>query len=657
MSDKVKIDIQTTADTSGATQTEQALARIGKTADKDVDSLKQLQDEMAAIFAAQKSRLDNVATASPSAEAGAAVGSEALLGPAAAAGAALVAVQQLEAAYKAISAAIEHGTSQAAQFSEQLRTLPSDKAQELRDRLGPVADLLDKNSGAIAEYARHSQDAEHATENFWIALSARAIPALNELREASGNPEYSKLGETLGDTVGGGAHIAAQGMDALNAVLGKTGISAEDAVVAFLKWKFPLLGEIVTQLDNIGAAAADSSQKSEAALLAQNAGVDKLSAAASLAASIAQARASALEAQLPLEERLAAVKERQAALSADAVANSNPKSEAEAANLEKVIVAIQAQIDKQKEADDQRRQSQAEAIEDYTRRLALQEATTAGDQKRVDLLKQEIANRQALKATGDDGLAERAAAAVADEQAKRRADADAKAKEAAEKSQARVDELSKKNEESYKKEQEAIAKKREALELETRLNEAKATGNKAEEERLKWLELYNRLREQTDSAGNNIYTEDQARRAANAQTAAQNPATSAYVAPGTKPGDILAGTNFRRGRDQSDSSFAMSEADSNMGGPGGSLLDAYNKTKGLPVGSVGGNNPTASTGKNGAEDVQKAAADLAKQSDNIKSAASTLAAAANSLNGDGLTTLKTAVATLTTQVQALINKV
>ena len=55
--------------------------------------------------------------------------------------------------------------------------------------------------------------------------------------------------------------------------------------------------------------------------------------------------------------------------------------------------------------------------------------------------------------------------------------------------------------------------------------------------------------------------------------------------------------------------------------------------------------------------LERAAADLAKQSDNIKSAASTLAAAANSLNGDGLTTLKNAVATLTTQVQALINKV
>jgi hypothetical protein len=666
MADQVKIDIQTTADTSGATQTEQALSRIGKTAEKDIDSLKQLQEEMAATFAAQKARIDKVAASSPAAESGAAAGSEASLGPAAAAAAALLAVQQLQAAYNAISAAIEHGSAQAAQFSEQLRTLPSDKAQELRDRLGPVADLLEKNSGAIAEYARHSQDAEHATENFWIALSTRAIPALNELNDALKTPDATPIAESLGNAVGGAAHVASIAVKEVNSGLnsmGADGTAAATAVAsAMADGVIPYSAELLRLLTAIGAATNKESEAAEAANRVASEQARINAATEATANAIRAARSAALEAQLPLEERLLAIRKRQSE-AIDSAKNGDEKAQGEAAALEKQAVAIEAQIAKQKEADDQRKQSAAETNEDYRRRIQLQEFTTAGDQEGVDFLKQQIAYRQVLKATGDPDLAQRAKTAVFDEQAKRRADAEAKAKSDAEKGQAAVDKKSQQAEEAYKKEQEAIAKKREALELETRLNEAKATGNKAEEERIKWLEVYNRLREQTDSAGNSIYTDDQARRAANAQAAAQNPATSAYAAPGTKPGDIFAGTNLRRGRDQSDSSAAMAEADANMGGPGGSLLDAYNKTKGLPVGSVDGNDPTKSTnpnssiGKGGAEDVQKAAADLAKQSEGIKSAASSLASAAKSLNGDGLAALKTAVATLTAQVQALISKV
>jgi hypothetical protein len=465
MADKVQIEIVTTADTSGASKAEEAIKNIGRAADKDVDSLKALNEEMAARFAAQKEQINNIGQGGAGAGGGLPIPPVVDVSNLIKGG-----LQAVQAAYDAIAKAVEHGTQQAIEFNEQLRTLPTEKADELRQRLGPVAELLEANSGAIAEYAKHSQDAERATENFWIALSARAIPSLNALREASGSPELSGLGVKLGNVVGGGAQVATEGLRGVDFILKKTQTSSQDLLETFLRWKFPAIYALTTDLGMLGDAAADAAAKSQAELTAANAETDKLSAAASVQYSIDQARAQAVEAQLPLEERLAAVRERQAALKADAV-NGDTKAEAEAASLEKVIVSIEHQIEKQKEADALRKQAQDEANRDLDLRLQLQEATNAGDQKTIDLLKQQIAYRAVLKSSGgDEGRAERAASAEADAQAKRRADAEAKAQADREKGQAATDKKSQQAAYAYEKQKAEIAEKRKELEMETAIN-------------------------------------------------------------------------------------------------------------------------------------------------------------------------------------------
>lgn len=170
-----------------------------------------------------------------------------------------------------------------------------------------------------------------------------------------------------------------------------------------------------------------------------------------------------------------------------------------------------------------------------------------------------------------------------------------------------------------------IAKKREELDLETRLNEAKALGNKAEEERLRWLQQYNKLQ----SEG---YSEDEARRSANAQSASRN-GKDADSTNYVRPGEMVPGTNRRRGANESD---AMGENALNLA-PGQSLLDQYKQTQNRAVGSVdgksilpddptssvdaGGNATAGKDGKGGADDAAKKLADtLKKELDGVKKA-------------------------------------
>lgn len=645
MADKVQIDIVTTADTSGASKAEAAIKNVGAAAKDSSSELEKLRADAAAINAQSIGSIPP-----PLPEAG---GSNlppsvaGLASPAGAAAAAALAISALNAAYQELAANINKGALDAAKLADELRTLPSDKAQELRDRLGPVADLLDANSVALAEYAKHSADAELESQKFWISMSTRAVPALNELREAAKGPETNDLANRLGTDLAGGAHLAAQGIIGLDGLLQKVNTSATTAGEGITRYLFPGLSGLETLLNAAGQAWEDYDSKSQSAAKAAQEQERILSAGRVTEEAIAKARAEALESQLPLEEKLAAVRARQAELLFSANGGDD-KSRAGAAALEKEAVGLESQIKKQNESAAAKRKAQEEANADIGLRLQLQEATNAGDQKNIDLLKQQIAYRSTLKSSGgNEGLAERAASAEADAQQKRRADADAKELEARQKY---TESLTFGAKEKSDNQQEMLAKKRDELELETAINEAKAIGNDAEVAKLQWIKQYNALLGQG-------FTDDEARRAANAASAARAAGPDAagpsnYV----KPGELAPGGNFRRGRTQSDLSYAMSQADQT----GGSLLDAYNANRSTPVGSIGGNDPTKSSGT---DKLSASGKSLESAGDKMDGAAGKVASAIDSLAGnisglsakvDSTTQKLEAVAA---KVQALIDKV
>ncbi len=590
------------------------LSDIGTQADASTDSLKRLQNEFRTSLDSTQQQPDAAGLQTPDSAAPGLLGG--LTGPTAAAGAAYAAYNALSAAVASVREHLAMGLEAAAGFNEQLRTLPTEKADELRVKLGPLADLIDANSVALEEFAQKSADADLEAEKFWTTIAVRAVPALNELRDAAKGPETSDLANRLGTDLSGAAHLAASGISGLDSVLQKGKTSIDDVASKITAQLFPGLKFLETALNAAGNAWQGYDEQQQAAARSAQEQARLAAAQASTTEAITAARTSALEAQLPLEERLIAVRERQAAL-IDAANNGDEKSRKQAADLEKELVALDAQIAKQKEAEDQKRSAQQAAADDYEQRLRLQEATNAGEQNTIDLLKQEIAYRAALKATGDSGIAERAASAEADAQEARRKEAAAKKQADAKKGQAETDKKSQQAEEAYKKQQEILQAKRDELELETRINEAKAVGNQAEVAKLEWIKEYNSL---LDKGA----TDDEARRAANATSAVRstnsaNPEStpSAYVAPG----EIVPGSNYRRGMTQSDTSFAYAQADQT----GGSLLDAYMANQNTPVGAIGGKSilpadPLQSADASGnaisgsgQEDPGKGAADEAKK--------------------------------------------
>jgi len=141
-----------------------------------------------------------------------------------------------------------------------------------------------------------------------------------------------------------------------------------------------------------------------------------------------------------------------------------------------------------------------------------------------------------------------------------------------------------------------LAAKKAQLDIERLLNEAKAAGNQQEVERLETIKKTNDLGASGAKESRSVADPD-----------------STFNAPGTNPGELIAGTNKRRGRSESDLSFDMSQAAANMGGPGGSLLDAYKANQTTPVGAINGKSnlsadPKSSASGGGAGEV-KAAAD------------------------------------------------
>lgn len=707
MADKVKVEIVTSADVSGADQAEKAIQRVERAAANASDPLKQLQDEIGSRLDNASKRIESLPAGD---EAGAAGGGIAdLAGSAAAATAAVAAYQALSAAVDYVRDRLAQGLEAAAGFNEQLRTLPADKADELRQSLGPLADLIDANSVALDEYAKRQADAKIEAEKFWAEIAVRAVPALNQLQDSLKGEGAGELAKRLGTDLAGASHLAAAGVNGLNYILSKVKTSTAEAGESFARYLLPNLSALEKWLNLAGRAWEAYDLKQQEALKGE-----KIAAAtAETAKAIAEARTSALEAQLPLEDRIVSIRERQARL-LDAANSGDEKARKEAAALEKQIVGLEGLVAKEKEVAEQKRATAAAAASDYELRLQLQEATNAGDQNTIDLLKQQIAYRAALKATLNEETAQRAAKIEADAQTKSRAEEAAKKEIEAAKGQRETDRKSQQAADAYEKQQELLKSKREELELETQINEAKALGNKEEVARLEWKKEYNELtakgfsdeeatravnaraaansavlqakREELEletqineakALGNEAevarlewkkqynsltakgFTDDEARRAANAQSAASGAwrAPTEYV----PPGQVAPGTNYRRGRTQSDASFAMAQADQN----GGSLLDAYYANRGKPVGSIGGKDPTAAASaqqnpaaeaaKKLAEEVKKSNSETAKQIEQAVKSADNAAviAAVNNLGN----AIKQADKNLQQQIDALAQKI
>jgi len=180
--------------------------------------------------------------------------------------------------------------------------------------------------------------------------------------------------------------------------------------------------------------------------------------------------------------------------------------------------------------------------------------------------------------------------------------------------------------------EEILDAKREERKVEIELAEAKARGNKEEETKLQRIKDYIALQ----SKG---YSEDEARRVANAKSV-ESPGKP--TAP-TDPGDILNGTRRRRGILESDASFEDVPL-------GQSKLDQYKKNQSRPVGSINGMSilgadPTSSA-KGGQQD----------------SSASGVNAAAEAIESSGdnsaeaITGLQSAIETLASAVKNKANK-
>lgn len=674
MADKIQIEIATSADTSGAEKAEQAIAQIGKAADKDVDSLKALQEEMAARFSAQKDRIDNIGGgATPPPLPGEGMDIPGVIPAAAAASLVKTSLQAVKAVYDEVAQAMAKGTQQAIEFSEQLRTLPSDKADELRERLGPVADLLDANSSAIAEYAKHAKDAEHASENFWIALQARAIPALNELRESAGaGKDISDLGIRLGTDLAGGAHIAAESLRLVDAKLGDTKITVGNLSEALLRLAFPTIAGADGWLNKVGEAALANEKKVRDAADAADGGARIAANADKVAADVAQARADAEQALLPAAERIAALREKQAGLMGQA-SRGDEKAGAEAAAIEKQIVGLENKQKLEADADANKEKTVAATKAEAEERIRLNEAIASGKKEQEDLIRAKLAGEQVLKSTGDRELAARAYNAEAKILADRRAKGEQQQADRKKAEDERAAAETQREDDRKKREEESIAKKREELELETRINEAKATGNKEEVAKLEWLKTYNRLLSQKDASGNQIFSDEDARRAANAQSASSPlaPEASHYVKPEAshyvKPGDLAPGTNKRRGLLESDE---MWDNSLNLQ-PGESLLDQYKANQSRAVGSIGGKSilgadPKSSDDSKGnaintdqvakaADDMKGAASGLGDIGKQISSALDKVASASGSTKQE-IETLKSGLSDALSKIEALASK-
>lgn len=163
--------------------------------------------------------------------------------------------------------------------------------------------------------------------------------------------------------------------------------------------------------------------------------------------------------------------------------------------------------------------------------------------------------------------------------------------------------------------QESYQIKSDELELDTRMAEARAAGNEDEIKRLEWKKRYNALKAEG-------YSEDEARRAANAEAATPRDKM-------TKPGDREENSRRRRGLYESDAMFDQPK-------PGQSALQKYKDDQGRPVGAVDGKsilpadpsssvdargnavgkkseNPAASAASKLAEEVKKANEETAQQ--------------------------------------------
>jgi hypothetical protein len=163
-------------------------------------------------------------------------------------------------------------------------------------------------------------------------------------------------------------------------------------------------------------------------------------------------------------------------------------------------------------------------------------------------------------------------------------------------------------------EKDAIATRERDLDLQIRINEATAAGDEREVSRLRWMQEYNSLISQgTDEAA--------ARRAANASSASatSRPAEKDPIL-GTKGGDLIGGTNRRRGAITSDSFETGIDA-------GRSLLDDYLARRRAPVGAIQGKSilpadPTSSAPQSGqAAAAAKQVADALKASEQAITAA------------------------------------
>jgi hypothetical protein len=663
MSDKdLKVKISVEGDTSGAKAVEASLKDVKAAAQDTEDELSKLLREQAEWSAKMRGQLDGVdggAKPPPLPGGGPSTGDIAAGAGIGALGAtaAIEAMGLVVKAGAALAQALGNGAAEAVNLAQELNSLPADKAAELRAELGPLADIIDANSVTLLELGEASKQANQQLENFWTMAGVRLAPALRDMAQAAAGVDLSPIANGIGDTFGGAMVLVNRTGEAFGKVnasvqefipgmdLGTAALQATNSALSGVIPGYGALALAVSGLTAVNQEALAAEQARQAVLAADEKWAREQTAQAERAKAIAEAGAQAREALLSTEERIAAIKERQAAL----LAQTQPDAAAikEAAANEQLLITLDAKLAKEQEAAAITEETTQKNREAYELQVALAEAVAAGNGPEQERLQYAIDYAAAIRSAGEgnEDLARR----QADAQAAQRATAATKAAAA----------------EKKKEDAERMAALRDQAALEraksqTRLAELKASGADqkamdaeriAEAEKLRVIELeIAKLRgdaAQTEALQAEARKQEALALQASQQTAAATPGSPSPQTPG---GELINGTNRRRGSITSDVFETGIDA-------GTSLLDQYTANKDKAVGERGGKSPLGADPKSSigesAKDIKATSEAITAEMEAIAESAKQFAAAAKSLDGKALAKLRADLDALTAKVNSI----
>lgn len=356
-----KIDIP--APLPGADAAEKKIEDIGKEADETAKKIDKITvDDILPGLSATKDRLNKLPGATPPPLPGATptplpTGSAPGVGDIAAGN---IAAELLVANFRSIielsrdfAVKLSDGANRAVELANEISGLDEAARRARVDGLGPLGELIERNSPALLRFQQESQAVRDKLDEVWIAAGARLVPALNELNSELLSLQGVDLGKLLGDTAGGAAASVADlvgGVRNLNAESG-AGAAAVGGFGQALTAAAPggrLLGDALGYLTQRGREANEQIGSYQNTTLFQLA--SQLERMAALEKNLADVQKRAAEAALPDTERLAVLREKlgEAMLRASTLQGASAdKAAAEAVTLQQQVSTLETKVAKE----------------------------------------------------------------------------------------------------------------------------------------------------------------------------------------------------------------------------------------------------------------------------------------------------------------------